>query len=125
MTKRRPVNHKKTGKPRRRWLRQLGGGAAVVAAVGVVILAVFGMTRGGGSSADSAHQHPEVTPVAEEKSTETAPRQGGPAMVFDVSSVDFGDVALDTPVNYAFEFSNKGDATLQIEDVNVKTLEGC
>ena len=124
MTKRRPVNHKKTDKARRRWLRQLGGGAAVVAAVGVVILAVFGMTRGGGS-ADSAQQHPEVTPIAEEKNTETAPRQGGPAMAFDVTSVDFGDVALNTPVSYAFEFSNKGDATLQIEDVQIKTLEGC
>jgi len=122
MTKRRPVNHKKTGKPRRRWLRQLGGGAAVVAAVGVVILAVFGMTRGGGNQ-DTAQ--PNITPLAEERGTETVPRQGGPAMAFDVTSVDFGDVPLNTPVSYSFPFANTGDATLQIEDVQVKTLEGC
>jgi len=125
MTKRRPNGHKKTGKPRRRWLRQIGGGVAVVVTLGVVILAVFGMTRGGGSGANSDHQDSEVMPVAEETGTPTAPRQGGPAMAFDVTSVDFGDVPLDTPVNYAFDFSNVGDATLQIEDVNVKTLEGC
>ena len=108
----------------RRWLRQLGGGLAVVVALGVVVLAVFGMTRGGGSSGDSAHNH-DVTPIAEEKAAETTPRAGGPAVAFDVTSVDFGDVPLDTPVNYAFDFSNQGDAILQIEDVNVKTLEGC
>lgn len=121
--KRRPANHKKSGKGRRRWLRRIGGGAAVAVAAGVVILAVFGMTRSGGS-VDSA-QHPAITPVAEEKSTETAPRQGGPAMAFEATSVDFGDVPLDTPIEYAFPFSNTGDATLQIEDVQVKTLEGC
>jgi len=124
MTKRRPAGQKKTGKSRRRWLRQLGAAAAAVVALTVVALALFGMTRGG-ASGDSAHQHSEVTPVVEEKGTETAPRQGGPAMAFDTTSVDFGDVPLDTPVNYAFEFSNQGDATLQIEDVQVKTLEGC
>jgi hypothetical protein len=124
MTKRHPPNHKKTGKRRRRWLRQFGGGLAVVAAAAVVILAVFGMTRAGGSQ-NSAHDHGDVTPVSEEKAAEATPRAGGPAMAFDVTSVDFGDVSLDTPVNYAFEFSNVGDATLQIEDVQVKTLEGC
>ena len=96
----------------------------MVVALGVVVLAVFGMTRGGGSSGDSAHNH-DVTPIAEEKAAETSPRAGGPAVAFDVTSVDFGDVPLDTPVNYAFDFSNNGDATLQIEDVQVKTLEGC
>ena len=124
MTKRRPNGHKKTSKPRRRWLRQIGGGVVVVVALGVVVLAVFGMTKGGGSSGTSAH-NPDVTPVAEEKAAETTPRAGGPALAFDVTSVDFGDVPLDTPVNYAFGFSNQGDATLQVEDVQVKTLEGC
>jgi hypothetical protein len=46
-------------------------------------------------------------------------------MFFEATSVDFGDVPLNTPVSYAFPFSNTGDATLQIEDVQVKILEGC
>ena len=123
MVKRRPVGHNKSGRAGRRWLRQLGTGAAVVAALGVVVLAVFGMTRAGGNQ-DTAG-HPDVTPVVEEKADGATPRQGGPAMAFDVKSVDFGDVPLNTPVSYAFPFSNTGDATLQIEDVQVKTLEGC
>ena len=124
MTKRRPNGHKKTSKPRRqRWLRQIGAGAVALAALGIVVLAVVGMTKGGGSE-NTAGQS-EITPVVEVESTQTAPRTGGPAMSFEATSVDFGDVPLDTPVNYAFEFSNKGDATLQIEDVQVKTLEGC
>ncbi len=124
MTKRHPNGHKKSGKTGRRWLKQLGGGLVVVVALGVVVLAVFGMTRGGSSSGDSAHNH-DVTPIAEEKATETTPRPGGPAMAFDLKSVDFGDVPLNTTVSYAFEFANVGDATLQIEDVQVKALEGC
>jgi hypothetical protein len=94
---------------------------AVVAALGVVVLAVVGMTRAGNE--DTAGQ--DITPVAEEKTEGATTRQGGPAMFFDATSVDFGDVPLDTPVSYAFEFANTGDATLQIEDVQVKTLEGC
>ena len=123
MTKRRPNGHKKTGKGRRRWLTRIGGGAAVVLAAGVVILAVFGMARAGGNQ--DAADNAGITPVAEEKASEATARAGGPAMAFEVTSVDFGDVPLNTPVNYAFPFSNKGDATLQIEDVQVKTLEGC
>ena len=94
----------------------------MVVALGVVVLAVFGMTRAGGDQ-DAARQ--DITPVAEEKADGATPRGGGPAMAFDVTSVDFGDVPLNTPVSYAFEFANTGDATLQIEDVQVKTLEGC
>ena len=123
MTKRRPNGHKKTSRPRRRrWLRQIGGGVAVVAVLGAVVLAVVGMTRGGGS--DNSARQPEITPVVEEESTQTAPRAGGPAIAFDVTSVDFGDVPLNTPVSYAFPFANTGDATLQIEDVQVKTSGG-
>ncbi len=124
MTKRRPANHKKTSTPRRRrWLRRFGSGLAVVVALSVVVLAVFGMTRAGGNQ-NTATQ-PNITPVAEEKTEGATTRQGGPAMSFEATSVDFGDVPLNTSVSYAFEFSNKGDATLQIEDVQVKTLEGC
>jgi len=122
MTKRRPNGHKKTSKPRRGWLRQIGGGVAVVVTLAVVVLAVVGMTKGG-SSENTARS--EITPAVEEESTQAASRTGGPAMAFDVTSVDFGDVPLDTPVSYAFPFANRGDATLQIEDVQVKTLEGC
>lgn len=121
MTKRRPNGHKKSGRAGRRWLRQLGGGVVVVVALGVVVLAVFGMTRAGGNQ-DTV---PDITPVAEEKAEAATSRQGGPAMSFEATSVDFGDVPLNTPVSYAFPFSNTGDATLQIEDVQVKTLEGC
>jgi hypothetical protein len=123
MTKRRPVGHRKSGKTRRRWLRQLRAGAVAVAAAGIIILAVFGMTRAG-SNADKA-QHPDITPVAEQKADAATPRQSGPAMAFEATSVDFGDVPLNTPVSYAFPFANTGDPTLQIEDVQVKTLEGC
>jgi len=120
MTKRRPNGHK-TGKTRRRWLKRIGGGVAVLLAAGVVILAVFGMTRAGGNQ-DTV---PNITPLAEEKAEGATSRQGGPAISLDVTSVDFGDVPLNTPVSYAFPFSNTGDATLQIEDVQVKILEGC
>ena len=123
MTKRHPNGHKKTAKSRRRWLRQLGGGIVVVAALGVVVLAVIGMTRGGGSG--DAVRQPDITPIAEEKTEGATSRQGGPAISFEATSVDFGDVPLNTPVSYAFPFANMGDATLQIEDVQVKTLEGC
>ena len=123
MTKRRPNGHKKTAKPRRRWFRQLGTGAVAVVGLAVVVLAVFGMTRSGGEQA-TARQ--DITPVVEEKTeATTTTRQGGPAISFEATSVDFGDVPLDTNVSYAFPFSNTGDATLQIEDVQVKTLEGC
>jgi len=123
MTKRRPNGHKKTAKSRRRWFRQFGAGAVAVVALAVVVLAVFGMTRGGGS--EDATRQPDITPVAEEKPEGATTRQGGPAISFEATSVDFGDVPLDTNVSYAFPFSNTGDATLQIEDVQVKTLEGC
>ena len=94
----------------------------MVGALAVVALAVVGMTRTGGNQ-DTAGQ--DITPVAEEKTEGATSRQGGPAMFFEATSVDFGDVPLDTPVSYAFPFSNTGDATLQIEDVQVKILEGC
>jgi len=121
MTKRHPNGQKKSGSAGRRWLRQFGVGVAVVAALGLVVLAVVGMTQGGNQ--DTAGQN--ITPVAEEETEGAATRLGGPAMSFDAKSVDFGDVPLDTPVSYAFGFANVGDATLQIEDVQVKTLEGC
>ena len=121
MTKRRPANHKKPGKAWRRWLRQLGAATVAVVALAVVVLAVFGMTRAGGNQSTA----PDITPVTEEKTEGATSRLGGPAMSFDVKSVDFGDVPLDTPVSYTFPFANTGDATLQIEDVQVKTLEGC
>ena len=122
MTKRHPNGHKKTRGTHRRWLRQIGGVAVALVALGIVVLAVVGMTKGGGSE-NTARS--EITPVVEEQSTQTAARAGGPAMAFDATSVDFGDVPLDTPVSNAFPFANMGDATLQIEDVQVKTLEGC
>jgi hypothetical protein len=120
MTKRH-ANGQRKSRTARRWLRQFGVGVAVVAALGLVVLAVVGMTQGGNE--DTAGQN--ITPVAEETTEGATTRQGGPAMSFDAKSVDFGDVPLDTPVSYAFPFSNTGDATLQIEDVQVKTLEGC
>ena len=123
MTKRRSDNHKKARGTNRRWLRQIGGGMVAVVALGAVALALVGMTRGGGSANGAGH--PDITAVVEEQSTPTAPRVGGPAMAFDVTSVDFGDVPLNKSVSYAFPFANTGDATLQIEDVQIKTLEGC
>ncbi len=111
------------GKPplpkRLTWLWPATLGLGLVGAVALVI--VFASVGGGGGSG------PSVTPVAENtgESSPVASSQGGPSIDFPVTEVDFGQVPLNTEASYAFEFSNVGDAPLQIEDVQVKMLEGC
>ena len=95
--------------------------AVAVGLVGIVTLVVVLAGAGGGQS------RPAVTPVSESNggSQAASPRTGGPAIYFPITSTDFGQVPLNTEASYAFEFSNVGDAPLQIEDVQVKVLEGC
>lgn len=101
------------------WLWPAALGLGLVVAVGLV--AVFATMGGGGNSG------PSLSPVAEttRESQPLGSNHAGPAIDFPVTEVDFGQIPLDTPVSYAFEFANVGDAPLQIEDVQVKILEGC
>ena len=96
-------------------------GGAIVAVVGLVaFLVAYGATGGGGGS--------ESVPQADEARSEShggEPFKGGPRIHFPVESVDLGQIPLQTNVSYAFELTNAGDATLYIEDVQVKMLEGC
>ena len=105
------------------WLWPAVLGLGLLGAVGLV--AAFANVGGGGGG--SSGSTPGLTPVAvvTSESTPVAASQGGPSIDFPVTEVDFGQVPLNTPASYAFEFSNVGDAPLQIEDVQVKVLEGC
>ena len=120
--KRHPQRDSRSKRPLSRrltWLWPAGLGVGLVGAIGLV--AVLATIGGGGSSG------PSLTPVAEttRESSPVAGSHDGPAIDFPVTEVDFGQVPLNTEASYAFEFSNVGDATLQIEDVQVKMLEGC
>jgi len=94
-----------------------------VGLVGIVVLVVvFAVVVGG-----AGQSQPALTPVSESNggSRAASSRTGGPAIYFPITSADFGQVPLDTPAAYAFEFTNMGDDTLRIEGVDVKMLEGC
>ncbi len=120
--KRRPQRERHSNQPlskRLPWLWPAALGLGLVGAVALV--AVFAVVGGRGSSGNG------LTPLAEttRESSPVARSQGGPSIDFPVTEVDFGQVPLNTEVSYAFEFSNVGDAPLQIQDVQVKMLEGC
>jgi len=51
--------------------------------------------------------------------------QGQPRIFFEQDSVDVGTIPPGVELDYTFHFSNVGDATLVIEDVSAKALEGC
>ena len=55
----------------------------------------------------------------------TAAFTGGPRISFDEDSVDIGEVPLDVPINYTFNFRNVGSAPLNIIDTWAKALVGC
>ena len=106
---------------RRRRLRSLAVWALVAAvASAAVFLVVYAATNGGA-------KEPFAAQVAETPSDSAGgqPFQGGPRLYLPVESVDLGQVPLKTVVSHAFDLRNVGDATLKIEDVQVKMLEGC
>ncbi len=108
--------------PTRKRLARFWPTAVAVGLVGIVALVVAFAVVGGGQS------QPALTPVSESNggSHAASSRTGGPAIYFPTTSVDFGQVPLDTSVSYAFEFVNTGDDTLRIEDLSqMKVLEGC
>ncbi len=108
--------------PTRKRLAWVWPTAVVAGVVGIIALFVALAAVGGGQSQSA------VTPVSESNggSHAAVSRTGGPAIHFPTTSVDFGQVPLDTSVSYAFEFVNTGDDTLRIEDLSqMKVLEGC
>jgi hypothetical protein len=121
MAKRRRVHRLPTARGRRR-SRSLAIWALVAAVAGAAaFLVVYATTSGGGGKERFAAQ------VAETPSGSAAgqPFQGGPRLYLPVKSVDLGQVPLKTVVSHAFDLRNVGDATLRIEDAQVKMLEGC
>ncbi len=61
--------------------------------------------------------------------TPTAPAQTGsntPQLVVDRTTIDEGEVKLDTPIRSAFRLSNAGGQPLQIlDEPQVELVEGC
>ncbi len=53
------------------------------------------------------------------------PSTGQPVIHFDQEIVDVGIVPAGFVLDYSFNFTNEGDAPLRINDVAIKTLEGC
>ncbi|MCJ7807229.1 MAG: DUF1573 domain-containing protein [Dehalococcoidia bacterium] len=50
---------------------------------------------------------------------------GQSVILFDQESVNVGNVSPGVALVYSFNFTNGGDAPLIVEDVDIKTLEGC
>jgi hypothetical protein len=114
---------KRSGKLTGRRLARLWPAIVALGLVGIVAL-VVSLTMIGGKGGQS---QVALTPVSESNGASHAapPRKGGPAIQFQTSSADLGQIPLDVPVSYAFGFANVGDDTLRIEGVDVKVLEGC
>ena len=92
-----------------------------VALAGVALfLLVAGVACGGGGSKTS----PGAVAGSPEASAEEA-FQGGPRAYVAEPVVDFGQVPFNKVVSHTFRLKNVGDKPLKIEDVSVKTLEGC
>ena len=53
------------------------------------------------------------------------PSTGEPRIHFDQETVDLGVIPPGYAIDYSFNFTNVGDAQLIIDDVKIKTLEGC
>jgi len=106
---------------RRRRSRSLAVWALVAAVASAGVLVVVYAATSGGSKERFAAQ------VAETPSDSAGgqPFQGGARLYLPVESVDLGEIPLKTVVSHAFDLRNVGDATLRIEDVQVKMLEGC
>jgi hypothetical protein len=120
MSRKRRVHRPSTARGHRR-SRSLALWALAAAFAGAAtFLVVQAATSGGG-------KEPFAAQVAETPSDSAGgqPFLGGPRLYLPVESVDLGQVPLKTVVSHAFDLRNVGDATLRIEDVQVKMLEGC
>lgn len=116
----------KRGKPKRtrRWRRRLGNWAAPgFLAVAVGLFLVFIIYRGiGGEDADAFKAEIAETPADASKGQ---PFKGGPRLYLPVEGIDMGRLPVGPKVPYALALTNVGDATLQIQDIQVSMLEGC
>jgi hypothetical protein len=95
----------------------------VIAAVAgtVAFLVAYAATSGGNGKGEFAGQV-EETPSDPSKGQ---PYQGGPRLYAPIQTIDLGQVPFNTVVSKSFDLKNVGDATLKIQDVQVKMLEGC
>lgn len=111
-------------KSRRRWGRTLRRGVLAVGGVLALALVVFLFVMAGQGGDQT---EPADVSVAEKGPGGPAPdaQASGPSLYFPVTEIDFGDVPLNTPVSYFFEYVNNGDAPVTIEGADVKVLEGC
>lgn len=112
--KRETLSHK----ARRRRLQVTGAG--ILAALLVVILAIA-MTNTNDS--DPATQAVAPSPPGEEWTTETF--TGGPRLAVDRTDIAYGNVDYGDPVEAVYRLRNVGDEVATIDEVNIKTLEGC
>jgi hypothetical protein len=53
------------------------------------------------------------------------PPTGEPRIHFDQETVDLGVIPPGYAIDHSFHFTNVGNARLIIDDVKIKTLEGC
>jgi hypothetical protein len=84
----------------------------VLLSVGVWLLANAGSTPGGTAAGAGEEPTPAFT--------------GGPRLVFDETSVDFGTVPLNMAVEHTFVYRNVGDAPLVLQgEPQIETVEGC
>jgi hypothetical protein len=122
MSRRNGPRRSKGAKGKRRHLQAAAVGGSVAAVVGLLLFfAVYAAMNRGGKD-ESA---PQTAVETESASQAGEPFSGGPRLHFPVESVDLGQVPFNQHVQYAFTATNAGDAPLNIEDVQVKMLEGC
>ena len=116
---------KKKAKRPSRWRRRLGSlaaGGAVATVVGLLVFVVVYSQMSGDGGNDEFVGDVVETPS---ESQGDEPFEGGPRLYFPVQGVDFGQVPFQTEVSHTFDLKNIGDATLQIQDIQVNMLEGC
>ena len=53
------------------------------------------------------------------------PQIGDPRIHFDQKTVDLGIIPPGDSIDFSFNFTNMGNAPLIIDDVKIKTMEGC
>lgn len=111
-------------KNRQRWGRTVQRGILAVGAVLALALVVFLFVMAGQGGDET---EPSDVNVVERGPGGPAPdaQMSGPSLYFPVTEIDFGDVPLNKPVSYFFEYVNNGDAPVTIEGADVKVLEGC
>lgn len=131
MTRKRPRRRPVRGRrPGGRRLPSFGSlaviGAATAFAAFVAMLVVNGAMSGGGGGGSEGGRPDFEGAIAETPSEDSSqPFSGGARLYFPIQEIDLGHVPLNTNVGYSFAMSNVGDAEAEIQDVNVRALEGC